>query len=173
MLQPLFLKPWSFSTKGLHASIVLLSLGLACIKPLRKVNLNEKKRCIGQTGRLCQFLNVNKFLQKWNKLNQAKVLSVQRRVSIPLFAISCPLLVGECASYVGIRTSSVFCKTKETEALVRRRCQLYHLPLLMWLRDLYFCFSSHVGKPVLFPESREMLIFLLVRRMKELSSFEL
>lgn len=35
------------------------------------------------------------------------------------------------------------------------------------------CFSSHEDKPVLFPESREVLIFLLLRRTKKVSSFEL
>lgn len=50
-----------------------------------------------------------------------------------------------------------------------RRCQLYRLPLLVGAPHA----CGHVGKPVLFPESREMLIFLSLRRTKKLSSFEL
>lgn len=35
------------------------------------------------------------------------------------------------------------------------------------------CFCGHVDKPLLFPESREMLILLSLRKTKKLSSFEL
>lgn len=67
------------------------------------------------------------------------MLPVQRRrVCAPLCAVSGPLLVGKCARYAGIRRSSGFCNTEETEALEKRR-----------ISALLASFAHGIGVPLL------------------------